>query len=193
MARPTRFTREEVLEKAMQAFWREGYNATGMADLVDATDLKPGSLYAAFDSKRDLFLASLDHYGQRSVANIKQALHASDSPLDALRQFFLKLARDAAGDNGRRSCFMVNTVLELARQDKEVRDRVNVHFRQVENLLRTSLKQAQARGELSADKDPNALAAFLLNNIWGFRVLGGTAPSAQRTRDIVRLVLSVLD
>lgn len=193
MARPTRFTREEVLEKAMQAFWREGYNATGMADLVKATDLKPGSLYAAFDSKRELFLASLDYYGQRSVARVEHALHASDSPLTALREFFLQLARDAASDKGKRSCFLVNSVLELARQDEEVRDRINVHFRQIENLLRTNLKLAQSRGELGADKDPKALAAFLLNNMWGFRVLGGTAPGPRRTQDIVRLVLSVLD
>jgi TetR/AcrR family transcriptional repressor of nem operon len=193
MARPTRFSREDILEKAMQAFWNEGYSATGMADLVNITDLKPGSLYAAFNSKRDLFLASLDHYGQRSVANIEQALNASDSPLDDIRRFFSRQARDAAGDKGKRSCFLVNTVLELARHDDEIRERVNIYFKQIETLFQRRLKQAQACGELSTDKDPKMLAAFLLNNIWGLRVLGGTAPSAKRAQDIVKLVLSVLD
>lgn len=193
MARPTRFSRDDILEKATQAFWHEGYHATGMAELGNVTDLNPGSLYAAFDSKRELFLASLDYYGKRSVARLEKALVTQASPLSALRNFFQKLARETAGDKGRDSCFLVNSVMEVARHDAEVQDRINVHFRQIEGLLRHCLKQAQACGELRADKDPNALAAFLLNNIWGFRVLGGTAPSAKRTRDIVRLVLSVLD
>jgi len=193
MARPTRFTREDVLEKAMQAFWSEGYNATGMADLVTITDLRPGSLYGSFKSTRDLFRAPLDHYGEHSVAKIEQALNASDSPLTDIRGFFLEQARDAAGDNGKRSCFLVNTVLELARRDNEIREQINVYFKQIEALFRRRLKQAQACGELGADKDPKTLAAFLLNNIWGLRVLGGTAPSLRRAQDIVKLVLSVLD
>ena len=46
----------------MKAFWEHGYAATSITQLVDATHLQPGSLYAAFDSKQGLFLAVLDHY-----------------------------------------------------------------------------------------------------------------------------------
>lgn len=193
MARPTRFSREEILEKAMQAFWNEGYNATGMSDLVNITDLKPGSLYTAFKSKRELFLATLDHYGQQSVARVEQALNTEASPLAAIRRLLHRLAREAASEEGKRSCLMVNTVLELARQDKDIQAKVNQHFKQIEALLRHRLQQAQACGELAPDKDPKALAAFLITNIWGLRVLGGTAPSPKRARDIVNLTLSVLD
>ncbi|MEJ2360182.1 MAG: TetR/AcrR family transcriptional regulator [Gammaproteobacteria bacterium] len=193
MARPSRYRREDVLEKAMQAFWNEGYNATGMADLVSATDMRPGSLYASFNSKRELFLASIDLYGQRSVANIQQGLDSSASPLTGVRQLLRKLARDTVSKQGKRSCFLVNSVLEMARQDPAVRERVNVYFRQIESLLRRKLKQAQAEGELGADRDPRAIATFLLNNIWGLRVLAGTDPGPRRAQDIVRLALSVLD
>jgi TetR/AcrR family transcriptional repressor of nem operon len=193
MARPAQFEREEVLEKAMQAFWDHGYRATSMADLVEATELKPGSLYAAFRSKEGLFLAALDHYAQHSVARLEQALTGARSPLQGIRGYFRQLAKDVATHHGRRGCLLVNTVLELSRQDDVVRKRVNQHLGTIEALLRRTLEVAQARGELAADRDPAALATFLLSNIWGLRVLAGTAPARTRTEAVVNQVLAVLD
>jgi len=192
MARPAGFDRDVVLEKAMQAFWEHGFCATSMADLVSATDLKPGSLYAAFESKEDLFLASLDHYGRRSVAKIDKLLSEADSPLQGVRRYFRQLGAEAADSKAMRSCLLVNTVLELARQNKAVQRAVNRHLDAIESLFRRTLEAARAGGELSKDKDPRSLAAFLMSNIWGLRVLGGTAPSAARARSVVNQVLEVL-
>lgn len=192
MARPAQFERDEVLAKAMEAFWNHGYCATSMADLVEATDLKPGSLYAAFQSKEDLFLATLDYYGQESAARVEQALAKADSPLEGIRRYFRQLAREVADPRAKRSCFLVNTVLELARQNKAVQKRVNRHLGAIETLFRRALETAQARGELARDKDPKALAAFLMSNIWGLRVLGGTAPAPERTRAVVNQLLRLL-
>ena len=66
MARPAQYDRDKILDKAMQTFWEHGYHATSISDLVEATRLQPGSLYAAFESKRGLFLAALDHYAGQS-------------------------------------------------------------------------------------------------------------------------------
>jgi TetR/AcrR family transcriptional repressor of nem operon len=192
MARPAQFEREEVLEKAMQAFWNHGYCATSMADLVEVTDLKPGSLYAAFQSKEDLFLAALDYYGQQSAARVGQVLAEADSPLEGIRRYFRQLAKEAADPKARRSCFLVNTVLELARRNKAVQKRVNRHLDAIETLFRRALVAAQTRGELARDKDPKALAAFLMSSIWGLRVLGGTAPAPERTRAVVKQLLQLL-
>ncbi len=193
MARPIQFKREEVLEKAMEAFWEGGYCATSMACLVEVTKLKPGSLYAAFKSKEGLFLAALDCYGERSAARIGQALAKSDSPLQGIRAYFHELADGMANPRTRHSCLLVNTVLELARQDEVVRKRVNLHFHAIEARFIKALEDAQADGELSSDKDPAALAAFLMSNIWGLRVLEGTAPEQERARAVVDQLLKLLD
>lgn len=193
MARPTEFEREHVLEKAMQAFWDRGYGATSMADLVEVTELQPGSLYAAFKSKQGLFLAALDYYGECSLAKIEKALAGASSPLEGIRSHFRQLVKDAADPKATRSCFLVNTVLELARQNDAVQKRVNRHLGAIEALFRRTLEAAQANGELSRDKDPKALAAFLMTNIWGLRVLGGTAATPARTKAIVSQLLRILD
>jgi TetR/AcrR family transcriptional repressor of nem operon len=193
MARPAQFKRDEVVEKAMRAFWDHGYGATSLADLVEVTDLNPGSLYAAFQSKEGLFLEALDHYGAHSAARLERTLGEAASPLAGIRAYFRQLAEDAASPRAKRSCLLVNTVLELARQNKSVQKRVKLHLDTLEALFRRALETAQANGELSADKDPKALAAFLMCNIWGLRVLGGTAPTPKRTQAVVRQLLTVLD
>ncbi|MCG8427312.1 MAG: TetR/AcrR family transcriptional regulator [Chromatiales bacterium] len=190
MGRPIEFNPEEVLENAMRAFWEQGYCATSMADLTSATNLKPGSLYAAFKSKQGLLLAALDHYGQRSRERLQQTLTEAASPLAGIRSYFQQLTEVNPATN--QSCFLVNTVLELARKDEAIRSHINRHFDEIELLFREALHNAQQAGELSAEKDPDALAAFLMSNIWGLRVLLGTAPSKQRLKSVVDQLLEQL-
>lgn len=193
MARSVKYEREEVLEKAMQAFWEKGYCATSLAELVEVTDLNPGSLYAAFNSKQDLFLAVLDHYAERSVERVDHILSEADSPLQGISDYFQDLIKIDADPNANYSCLLVNTVLELARQNELVQERVNQHLNTIESVFRHSLEQARNRGELGGDKEPVELAAFLMSNIWGIRVLGGTRSSPERTQSIVKQVLTVLN
>jgi TetR/AcrR family transcriptional repressor of nem operon len=177
----------------MEAFWEHGYCATSMARLVEATELKPGSLYAAFKSKEGLFLAVLDYYGERSKARIKQALSTSDSPLEGIRAYFQQLVDSMTTPGARHSCLLVNTVLELAREDAAVREQVNRHFNAIETCFRSALEDARVRGELAPHKDPAALAAFLMSGIWGLRVLAGTAPEQDRAQAIVEQLLKLLE
>ncbi|MCB1752831.1 MAG: TetR/AcrR family transcriptional regulator [Gammaproteobacteria bacterium] len=177
----------------MQAFWDQGYCATSMTRLVSATKLNPGSIYAAFNSKEGLFLAALDHYGKLSTEKIRRALGESDSPLAGIRDYFKSLAGTASDSEAERSCFLVNTILELARHNKNVQLRVNAHFEAIEACFRTALETAQSTGELPAGKDPAALAAFLMSSIWGVRVLGGTGPAPGRTDAVINQVLKLLD
>ena len=193
MARPTQFDRDKVLEKAMNAFWDQGYCAMGVAELGSITRLKPGSLYGAFESKQGLFMATLDRYGQASVEHFKNTLLSAPSPLKAIRSLFHKLAEDSAGPQAMRSCFLVNTALEIARHDESIQSLINGYFLKIEGILRETLERAQEKGEISPDKDAEALAAFLLSNIWGLRVLGATGPSHRQAEMIVTQLLTVLD
>ena len=58
----------------MHLFWEQGYGKTSIGDLVDATGLQPGSLYAAFGNKKGLFLAVIEHYNQAFIAKISPRL-----------------------------------------------------------------------------------------------------------------------
>ncbi|MCP5407582.1 MAG: TetR/AcrR family transcriptional regulator [Chromatiaceae bacterium] len=193
MARPIEFERDQVLEKAMLAFWDQGYCATSMTQLVKATKLNPGSIYAAFKSKEELFLATLDHYGEASAEKISLALKASDSPLQGIRNYFRQLATTTTNPKAQQSCLLVNTILELAHRNTKVRQRVNAHFEVIESCFRSALQAAHDSGELSADKDPTEVATFLISSIWGLRVLAGTGPAPARAEAVVSQILKLLD
>lgn len=192
MARPAEFDRQDVLEKAMNVFWRTGYSATSISDLVDATSLKPGSLYGAFQSKRDLFLEVIDTYANRSLERVSNALSESDSPLENIETFFKRFASDLSNDEIGKGCLLVNTLLELATEDEEVRARVSHYFDQLEKHFENTIIQAQKLGQLDKNKEPEVLATYLMTSIWGLRVLSGKRPDSKTFDKVIQQTLSTL-
>ncbi len=193
MARPAEFDRQEALHSAMQVFWRQGYHATSVKDLVRATQLQPGSLYGAFKNKRALFLDSLDSYFEAIRAMIDEVLHSAEPPLVRIHRFFDRLMKDARRDPDVKGCLLVNTLLEIPAEDEEIIRRVASMFREVEREFRGVLQEALERGDLSPEKDPKALARLLLTGIYGLRVYNKTRPDASAMRSIVAALLSVLE
>lgn len=192
MARPATYDREEVLGRATAVFWERGYADTSINQLVQATRLQPGSLYAAFESKEGLFLAVLDHYAAQSLARLREHLSAAADPLSGVRSFFDGLARaDRAA--AIRGCLLVNTAIEVGRQDSRIRSRVRDHLAAIEGCLRDALQQARDNGDLAPDKSPADLAGFLMATIWGLRVLGATGVDPRAAQRVVRQAFTLLD
>ena len=54
MARPIEFDHHQALDKALLLFWRKGYQATSLADLVEFMGISRSSSYSAFQDKRSL-------------------------------------------------------------------------------------------------------------------------------------------
>ena len=78
----------DVLERAMKAFWARGYEATSINDLVAATGINRGSLYAGFTDKRGLFMRALDHYDREHRQAFLSALQRNYAPRDAILAAF---------------------------------------------------------------------------------------------------------
>lgn len=65
MARKKKYNEEEVVEKAMNIFWKNGYKATSMKMLEEEMGINKFSIYASFGSKNGLFIESLKQYKLR--------------------------------------------------------------------------------------------------------------------------------
>src|SRR5436190_19772422 len=74
--RPRAFDTEKALDKALQVFWRKGYEGTSLSDLTKAMRINRPSLYAAFGNKEALFRKALDRYSQGPSAFWDDALRA---------------------------------------------------------------------------------------------------------------------
>ncbi|WP_163830914.1 TetR/AcrR family transcriptional regulator [Spartinivicinus ruber] len=192
MGRPIEFNRDEVLDQALEVFWNTGYTATSVADLVEATSLKPGSLYAAFKSKRGLYMAAIDCYAQRRLDKQVCCFESIDSPLAAIKLYFEQLTTDILQDNESKGCFLVNTLLEVAPHDEGIHQKVSSYLRQIEAGFRHMIEKAQKSGEITADKDPKTLSQLLMIGITGLRVLTGTKPNKQELDHMLAQLLSNL-
>ena len=112
MARPREFDEEAVLDAAMQCFWRRGYEATSVRDLIDKTRITGASLYNAFGDERTLFAKSLDRYVENSVADRIRRCRALP-PREAIEAFFSDVLKRSLEDPERKGCMLVNTASSI--------------------------------------------------------------------------------
>lgn len=173
MARTIEFNREHVLESAMHTFWQKGYSQTSIPNLVSATKLNPGSIYAAFDSKEGLFLESMEFYGNRSLANLKNYINDAETPATGIENFFRALIAKTEDKNDM-GCLVVNTLLEMSSHNATIQAHANKHLNAIETELCKALEKAKAADELIPHVEPTTLAKYLMVNIWGLRVLAKT-------------------
>jgi TetR/AcrR family transcriptional regulator, transcriptional repressor for nem operon len=164
------FDRDAVLDKAMNAFWANGYDGTPMADLLDEMGIQKGSFYATFGSKRDVFLNSLDRFVQERFA-ATETMIAAPSPRQALIAHLHAIAEDALSEQGCMGCMVANAAVELAPKDDGVRAFVHKTFDRHMGLYRRVLDAAVAKGELPETFDSLHVARGLLALVLGLRVL----------------------
>jgi TetR/AcrR family transcriptional repressor of nem operon len=184
--RPRGFDIEAAVERAMDVFWSRGYHGTALPDLLRATKLSRGSLYAAFGDKHSLFLRALDRYIADALTRMEFEFDPRKDPIDGLRTYLAGYVERTSGSNGRRGCLLVATAMELAGQDAEVGRRVAGFFRAMEGRVADALSRAKAAGRLADGVEPISAARILVCFVEGLRVTGKTAPAratSQATAD----------
>lgn len=190
MPRAPEFEREAVIDQATTVFWERGYSNTSVSDLVAATGLQPGSLYAAFGSKKGVFLEVLDQYNRSFLDKVRSL--AGDSVLDGIQQMLDEFVDDIVKGHDRRGCLSVNTLLEMSQHDEEIAEHLALHNRKLQYAFVDLFADAQRDGEISDAKDPRGLASFLINNLWGMRVSCKSDPDRRSLEAIVETIMTVL-
>jgi len=160
----------------MDVFWSRGYHGTSLPDLLRATNLSRGSLYAAFGDKHALFLRALDKYIADSLAWLDSDLNVEGPALAGVRNCLTGYAERSSGAKGHRGCLLVATAMELAAHDAEVEHYIAGFFRAMERRLEVVLLRGQAAGELAEGVDPSSVARLLICVAEGLRVVGKTRP-----------------
>lgn len=186
MARAPEFEREAVVQQAMAVFWERGYGQTSVGDLVNATGLNPGSLYAAFGSKKGVFLEVLEEYNRSFLAKIRGLGSGNRPALHDLYNFLQSIVDDTIAGRDRRGCLSVNALLEMSQHDADIAGHLNRHNQSIQTAFSRVLSLAQTQGDIAPGKEINGLAAFLVNNLWGMRVMCKAQPER-------RAMLAVVD
>jgi TetR/AcrR family transcriptional repressor of nem operon len=179
MPRPPEFDRSKALNKALALFWRKGYQATSLSDLLAEMNIGRSSFYAAFTDKRTLFITCLDIFSARVSSLLEQA-RAEKPALDVLQDFFEGRFVNTRGARREWGCMLVNTVLEMAGVDEDLVRRANSHLDHLQGFFRACLEEAGATPSQSEE-----LAAMLMLLNEGIRVSSRRGlPPAQQLKSI---------
>lgn len=193
MARIREFDADAATEAAMVAFREHGFDGTSIQDLVDATGVGRGSLYAAFGSKEGLYLAAVDRYRERYAVPLVALLHCGGPVHDLIRQVMVDIVDEIVRDGNRLACLVVSAATERVRHDDQVGERVLALTGSLEDALTDVIAEAQARGEIPVNRDPRDQARFLVMTMQGIRVMGAIDPDRAHLMASVDVALSCLD
>ena len=191
MARPAEFDRQEALENAMMLFWSQGYTATSVQQLLDCMDISRSSMYAAFGTKRDLFVEVLHRFNEIPQELVKVMSEAQD-PVRGLRDFFEMGFFHHPDKLVSQGCLWVNTILEMDGVDNDLCAIAAGHADEIENAFADYFRRCRANGTLPKGHDPEALARFVMTIVKGMRVNVRQKPGEAYLRDIIETALLVL-
>lgn len=178
------FDIDEATDKATEVFWEKGYDATSMADLINAMKINKGSLYNAFGSKKELFDRALARYDQQNRAAKLAELREWDDPVAAIQALFDGLIEEAQGANRNLGCFVINTAQDLPNQPPEVADVVRKSLADIESFFREMIEKGQEKGQVPTSVAAPSTAQALLSMLVGLRLLARGAAGTDALHSI---------
>ncbi|BAV05307.1 transcriptional regulator, TetR family [Filimonas lacunae] len=163
MARNVEFDEEGAIQKAMEVFWKKGYNGSSLRDLTDAMKINSSSLYNTIGDKQELFVRCVQYYTDIRKKDFQQRLTATSSPLSILINYINDAVKVII--NGEESCMAIKAAFEVGPNDERIKDILKADNDYSYQFLYKLIKAAMDQGEIASDEDPKLLADYF-NSTW---------------------------
>lgn len=186
--RPRTFCKNEALDRALQVFWRKGFEGASICDLTEAMGINPPSLYAAFGNKEQLFRQALDRYTTVNAERRTQALSAPTAR-EVVTAIFQEVATKLTDPANPAGCLYVQGIAGVGEHASCIRDMLNAKRADSELQLCERLERAQAEGDLPDDADPAALARYVATITQGMAVQAAGGASRQDLERVAELAM----
>lgn len=193
MPATARFDRQEALTKARDLFWRQGFHATSLKDIESALSLRPGSIYAAFQSKEGLFLESLAHYAKSSRALAQATFESAKTPLDGLIAHVRRLGETSRRCDPSRACMLVKTLLEAQEDAVGARQLAETELRETEALFEAQFRRAHEAGQIDQQQDAARLARRYQANVIGLTTFAQRGGPDDGLQDLVEDIVQEIE
>ncbi|MBT8130074.1 MAG: TetR/AcrR family transcriptional regulator, partial [Gammaproteobacteria bacterium] len=148
IGRPLEFDPNVALESAMHVFWRQGYEASSLQDLIGAMGLSKSSFYQAFEGKQALFKRCIQFYRQGLVDELQRKLNQTGSGKAFIQALFRDVANETTSPDGRRGCLLMNTASEFAQTDPEIAGLVSSSIQNLTQVFEKAIEQGQQQGDI---------------------------------------------
>ncbi len=190
MARPVEFEKDKVLTKAMEQFWKEGYEASSVQKLLDATDINRGTLYNSFGDKDAFFKSCVDKYNELVKADIDATLGNSNlNALKAIEAYFDTAIISAPNKQRVMGCLLVNSVCESINWDKEVQKVLKSALNVIRKALLSRTREMEKSRLLARGVKADMAADILMNLYSGLRVGARNGKGPRQLADLASFTI----
>lgn len=157
MARKKKYIEEEVIDKAMNLFWRNGYETTSVQMLEKEMGINKFSIYSSFGSKHGVFIESIKHY-KRKVSAIFEVFKNSNNGIEDIKEFFYNSIRICNVEGNQKGCLITNTYNEFSKKEDEViNEQMTSFMNDLKELFIEKLKMDSRKDEATVLKQANYL------------------------------------
>ena len=188
--------RDRLVLAAGDLFYRDGYAATSVEDILERTGVARSNFYYYFDSKLDLAREVFRRWVVDCEDHLQVALAPDRGATGRLHAIFREV-RVGSPDGveahgGRLPCPMGPLVLELAPHDAEIRSVATEFLGSLRTALREAIIAGAREGEFDPGLDPEPAAAVALATLQGALLLCHTHGRAQPLRCAESALLELL-
>lgn len=188
-------TRQEIIRKGLHALYRQGYNATGVQEIVQSANIPKGSFYNYFKNKEDFAIACMQYFTSRELATMQNILSDQQySPLERIRMLYQKKI-NYLSETSRFSlgCLLCNITLEMADVSEIIAQEAAHCFEKEYQPMIACLNEAQVNGDIAASTDTTQLA-HLIRNCWlGALVVMKAEKSGEPLQAFMQQLETILD
>jgi AcrR family transcriptional regulator len=186
--RPRSFDTDKALDRALEVFWRKGFEGASLSDLTKAMSINKPSLYAAFGDKEKLFRKVLDRYSEGPASHSKVALQepTSRAVVERLLSGTADLLTAPRNPGG---CLLVQGALACGNGANSVRRELVSRRLAGEAALRQRLKRAKNDGDLPPEANPANLARYVVTLIHGMSVQAAGGTTRKELNRVVEIAL----
>jgi TetR/AcrR family transcriptional repressor of nem operon len=193
MGRTKQYEREDLLDRAVELFRRQGFNGTSTAELVDELGVNRKTVYAEFGSKQGLFEAALERYGHKHLSAVLAPIEAPDASVDAIKKAFTGYASASEGWFRGRGCLLCNTAVERGPLDPASGRYVAAYLERLTRAFRQALGNARRAGEIDETTDLDELASFFTTALIGVAACIRAEAPPEQVHAAARVATSLLE
>lgn len=190
--RPLGFDPDAALEAAMQLFWRRGYGATSLQELLECMGIARSSFYQSFGGKRAMFELALDRYRENLARSLREELTAAPSGFAFICATLESVAGEVGRNDDRRGCLVFNSAAEFGQSDPGVAAHVRTSIDAFARVFAEAVRRAQAEGDIDLTRDAAALGRYVASAMSGLRTLAKAGSSREELLEIARIAATSL-
>jgi len=193
MPRVKLFDENEVLSKAMNLFWKQGYSSTSVQDLVTHLGINRASIYDTYGDKEKLFFRAFEYYRKTNTEGIANFFDSETNVKQGFKRLFEMAIDESVRDSDNKGCFVVNTTTELIPGDEKIYNILKENRITFEHLFFEYLLKGESAGQFKKGKDLKSIAALLFTLYNGLKVVSKVQSNKKELVNSVNVALTLLD